>query len=185
MIQRLWQMSLVLLSYVSLNAQSGVPSAAEVMREARAVAAKENKKVFIIFHASWCIWCHRMDSSINDPSCSDFFRDNYVIRHLTVMEADDRKMDENAGALQMLQQFGGDKKGIPYWLIFDKDGKVVADSRIRPEGAGPSVDGSNSGCPAEKEEVDYFLRVLRKTSHLSDASAAAIERRFSQNRERQ
>ncbi len=103
-------------------AQHGQP-ASEIMREAMQMAAKENMNVFIIFHASWCGWCHKMDSAINDKSCKDFFYKNYVIRHLVVDESKDKKDLENRGADALRTKYHGDDEGIPFWLIFDKDGK--------------------------------------------------------------
>ena len=79
------------------NAQSPA-SATDVLKEAYQQAAKENKNVFVIFHASWCGWCHKMDKSMNDPICKKFFDDNYIIRHLVVDEAKDKKNLENPGA---------------------------------------------------------------------------------------
>ncbi len=152
-----------------------------ILKEAYAIAAKENKKVFIIFHASWCGWCKKMDSSLNDISCKQFFEDNYVIRRLTVYETKENKYRENPGAFDLLKKYNGEEQGIPYWLIFDKDGQLLADSKMRPDGAGFDAKGDNCGCPAEKNEVAYFIKVLRQTSNLSDAMAATIEKRFRQN----
>lgn len=44
-------------------------SATEILNEANSRAAKENKNVFVIFHASWCGWYQKMDSAMNDPAC--------------------------------------------------------------------------------------------------------------------
>ena len=51
----------LLLAFSATKAQEPVQSAKEILSEAYSLAAKENKKVFIMFHASWCGWCHRMD----------------------------------------------------------------------------------------------------------------------------
>ncbi len=40
----------------------------QCLKESMQQAAAENKNVFIIFHASWCGWCHKMDTSMNDQS---------------------------------------------------------------------------------------------------------------------
>src|SRR6188474_91433 len=82
----------------TVSGQHRRPTAGEIMEEALQTATKENKNVFIIFHASWCGWCHKMDSAINDKSCKDFFYKNYVIRYLVVDESRDKKNLENPGA---------------------------------------------------------------------------------------
>jgi len=161
---------LSLLLAATTVAQQAVPSADAVLQEACATAAKEKKNVFIIFHASWCGWCHRMDTLMNNAGCKKYFDDHYVIRHLTVHESDKYKHLENPGAVEMKKKYNGDNQGIPYWLIFDAQGKLLADSQRAP--------GENTGCPATKEEVAYFLEVLRKTSPLKDDALAVIEKNF-------
>lgn len=162
-------------------AQSTPPSADEIMKDAYQQAAKENKNVFVIFHASWCVWCHRMDSSMNDASCKKYFDDNYVIRHMTVDESKDKKNLENPGADEFRNKYGGKDLGIPYWLIFDPKGELLADSRIRMDGNVNSTPGDNSGCPAVEKEVDYFIKVLKQTSKLDASDEAAVRKRFRQN----
>ena len=50
---------------------------------------------------------------------------NYIITHLTVKENKENKHLENPGALALLDQLKGKKQGIPYWVIFDKKGKLL------------------------------------------------------------
>ncbi len=164
-----------------LHGQSAPPSADAVMKEAYQQAAKENKNVFVIFHAFWCVWCHRMDSSMSDVSCKKFFDNNYVIRHLTVDESKNKKNLENPGADAFRNKYGGNDMGIPYWLIFDPNGKLLADSRIRTDANVDSQPEYNSGCPATEKEVDYFIKVLKQTSKLNASDEAAIIKRFREN----
>lgn len=161
-------------------AQPSPPSASDIFNEAQSVAAKENKKVFIIFHASWCGWCHRMDSSMNDPVCKKFFDDNFVVRHVVVSESPDKKNLENPGGEEMMKKYHGDGQGIPFWLIFDKDGKLLADSKIRKQGQGPDA-GDNSGCPASEKEVAFFVDKLKQTTSLTDQQLEIIKNRFRKN----
>ncbi len=163
------------------HAQGGPLSADEIMQEALQQAAKENKNIMIIFHASWCGWCHKMDSSMNDKTCKKFFDDNYVVRHLVVDESKDKKNLENPGADELRSKYHGDGEGIPFWLVFDKEGNFLADSQIRPEGASPGSKGDNVGCPAQEKEVAYFIDVLKKTSRITAAQETAIQKRFRQN----
>lgn len=159
-----------LLLFVTAFAQQQPPSADEVLKEASQVAAKEKKNVFIIFHASWCGWCHRMDSIMNNQACRKFFDDHYVVRHLVVFESDKYKKLENPGALDLLKKYNAEKQGIPFWLIYDPQGNLLADSQSKP--------GENTGCPATREEVDHFLKVLQKTSPLNKDQLAVIEKNF-------
>jgi thioredoxin-related protein len=162
-------------------AQQTPKSATEILQEAYGQAAGEKKNVFVLFHASWCGWCHKLDSSMNDEGLKDFFNNNYVIKHLTVYESKEKKELENPGAMELLTRYNGRDLGIPYWIIFDKDGKWLADSQLRPEGADFTTLGENVGCPASREEVNHFLNVLRKTSQLNSEIVARIEKRFLRN----
>ncbi|SEA52542.1 Thioredoxin-like [Arachidicoccus rhizosphaerae] len=156
-------------------------SAKQIMEAAKAKASAEHKNVMIIFHASWCGWCKKMDASIQDPSCKDYFEKNYVIEHLTVMEHGANAALENPGAEQMLEEYGGGESGIPYWLIFSPDGKLLADSKFHSDDPANEANGQNMGCPAQTTEVDYFISVLKKTSQMSDSEAAAVKARFLKN----
>jgi thioredoxin-related protein len=155
------------------HAQSGVSSAEEVLKQAYAQAADENKNVLVIFHASWCGWCHKMDTSLNDGNIKPLIDKNYITIHLTVYESKSKKDLENPGALEFLTKHGGADEGIPYWLVLDKNGKVLATSEYEP--------GRNSGCPANEKEVAYFTSVLKKTSSLKDEELKVIEKRFRMN----
>jgi thioredoxin-related protein len=163
-------------------AQEKTISAEIIIKEACSQAAKEGKNVFILFHASWCGWCHKMDTAMNDAKVRDMFTSNYIIRHIVVHEFEDKKKLENPGAEMLLKKYKGDGQGIPYWIIFDKDGKWLADSKIRPQQGGLDS-GVNTGCPANEEEVAHFIEVLRKTSLLNTGQLAIIEKRFRENGE--
>jgi len=171
---------IALLFSIDVKAQPAPPSAEEILKEAYQVAVQENKNVFIMFHASWCGWCHKMDKSMNDETCRIFFENNFVIRHLVVDESDDKKNLENPGADELRKKYHGNGQGIPFWLLFDKDGKLLADSKMRAEGQG-AESGQNIGCPAAINEVDYFISLLRKTSNLNTTQLEIIRKRFRQN----
>jgi thiol-disulfide isomerase/thioredoxin len=170
----------LLLLFGSVAFSQTPPSATAVLKEATAKATLEKKKVFIIFHASWCVWCRRMDTSMNDPRVKAFFDKNYEIRHLTVLESDNKKALENPGAEELMIRYNGKGQGIPYWLVFDNTGKFLFDSKRRTEGGTPES-GNNTGCPATKEEVDYFISVLEQTSALTKKELATIAEVFRKN----
>ncbi|MBK5269495.1 MAG: thioredoxin family protein, partial [Bacteroidia bacterium] len=70
---------LVSFFYLSgINAQSVPPSADAVLKAAFVQATSGKKNVFVMFHASWCAWCHKMDTALYDPVCRKLFSDNYI-----------------------------------------------------------------------------------------------------------
>ncbi len=162
-------------------AQTNLP-AKEMLTEAYKKAAVEKKNVIIIFHASWCGWCHKMDSSMNDATTKKFFLDNYVTIHFTVQESPENKNLETPGAAALSTQYKGDKAGLPFWLVMDSGGNLLADSFIRPDGSSLKIPGNNIGCPSEPKEVDAFIKILKATSKLSVQELAVIAKRFNKNR---
>lgn len=156
------------------------PSSDEILKKAYEQAASEHKNVFVIFHASWCGWCHKMDKSMNDVACKQFFDDNYIIVHLVVDESKDKKPLENYGANELRAKYYGDGLGIPFWLVFDKDGKLLSDSKIRAAGENAEK-GKNTGCPATAEEVAFFIDVVKNTSTLNTLQLEIIRKRFREN----
>jgi thiol-disulfide isomerase/thioredoxin len=171
---------LLFLSITPVSAQKAPSSAEEILKEAFTLAKKENKNALVMFHASWCGWCHKMDTSLNDVSVKKFFDDNFVIRHLVVFESKGKENLENPGALEMLTKYEGKDQGIPFWLIFDKAENLLADSRMKE-----TVNGvaklQNTGCPATEKEVDYFIGVLKRTTVLADDQLEIIRARFRRN----
>ncbi|NOT50826.1 MAG: thioredoxin family protein [Chitinophagaceae bacterium] len=158
-----------------------IPAPAEmIMEQAYKTATKESKNIILIFHASWCGWCHKMDKSMEDPDCKKLFSDNYITVHMTVDESEDKKNLETPGADEFRKKYSGDNQGLPYWMVFDKDGNLLADSKMKKEGEGADT-GQNVGCPASKEEVAHFIRVLKKTSDLKEDELEIIEKRFRKN----
>ncbi|MFL5787045.1 MAG: thioredoxin family protein [Flavisolibacter sp.] len=171
--------SLALIAFIMLainiNAQKILPSDI-LINQALKKAKSSNKKVFVIFHASWCYWCRRMDSCMNDESTRSFFDRNFEIVHLTIMESNNKKDLENPGAIDVYKKYGGkDLSGIPYWLILSNDGNFIADARL--------PNGQNIGCPATAREVDYFLELLKKATVISPQELHAIELRFRKGQE--
>lgn len=177
----------LLILFVLFAAKAGfaqtaaLPASEDVMKEAYAKAAKENKKVMLIFHASWCGWCKKMEASLNDPAIKPMIDENYVIATLDVMEQPAKKNLENPGSLEVMTKLKGEKSGLPFWVILDAKGKVLGDSQVRPAGASLDSYGENVGCPASPGEVAFFTTLLKKTSKLNDEQLSVISKRFALN----
>ena len=122
---------LYILAGTNVFGQTKNATAEVIVKEALAEAAKTHKNVFIIFHASWCGWCHKMDAAMNDGKLKSFFVNNYVVVHLTVDESKDKKELENPGAVELLKKYHGDQQGIPYWFILDAKGNLASPTSAR------------------------------------------------------
>jgi thioredoxin-related protein len=159
----------LLVNIAGISAQEQ-PSATAVLEKAYTQAKKENKKVFVIFHASWCSWCKKMDSHMTSPELKDMFEKNYVITHLTVQESPKNKNLENPGAEDLLKKFKAEKSGIPFFVVLDAKGNLLEDSF--------DSNGQNLGCPASTEEVAEFKRILKSTSKLTEKELGMIADKF-------
>lgn len=160
-------LSLIIVCSFNLNAQE---DSKVILEKAYAKAKQENKNVFIMFHASWCGWCKKMDKNMMADTTKQLFEDNYVIEHLTVMESAKNKALENPGAQAFLERYKGGQAGLPFWLIFDNKGKLIEDSF--------NAKGDNLGCPATPEEVAEFVNKLKASSKLTDADLKIVSKQF-------
>lgn len=135
------------------------PAPAKMMVDsAVAKAAKENKSVMVIFHASWCGWCKRLDKWMASPGAKEFFDKEFVVVHLTVLENDPKmKAHENFGGMDYMKAWHGEKAGLPFTAMLDGTGKLVINSNSKSEGK-----EGNIGCPWAPEEQDWFFGMLAK-----------------------
>lgn len=172
---------ITLISFQFSIAQNTVESSDKILEKAFEQAKEENKNVFIMFKASWCGWCKKMDASMKDPSIEKYFNSNYIIEHLVVLERKGNSHLENPGSEGLLNKHGGKGQGIPYYLIFDSEGNLLADSKMIKDKPVLKGEGSNIGCPGTGDEIDAFTYKLKETSNLTDKELLAIAERFKQN----
>lgn len=160
-----------LLVFSTALAQAPRP-AQDMVAEAQAKAVKGGKKTMVIFHASWCGWCKRLDAFMDQPQFKQIFAKNYEIVHLTVLESPDKKALENKGSDAVLKSVGGEGQGLPFMAVLGADGKTLINSR-RPSEKDPN--GENIGHPMVAEEVAHFMTMLRKTSKINSQDLGKIE----------
>ncbi len=136
---------------------AGTPSSAELIGKASAAAKKDGKNVLVIFHASWCGWCHRFDKFLDTTDEGKLVKGGLEVVHITVLESGKNKADENAGGLELMEKLGGKDAGLPFMAILDaKTGKMIVNS-LQKEGKAQT----NTGYPAAPEEVAHFVKMLK------------------------
>ena len=181
MVRKFALVALLFVFTISLSAQDWKPQPADKILKTSLQQAKVGKKnVMIIFHASWCGWCKRLDKAINSPELKKIFNDNWVITHIDVLERSG-KIDslENPGGQEMMKKYGGEKAGLPFCVFVDKAGKMITSSNAMP-------DNSNIGYPGAKEEIALFADVLKRSSKkINDQQLTTIIDYFVKNAPKQ
>ena len=153
---------ITLLSFFSVGlilGQNEKPQSAEkILNTALKEAKASNKNVFLIFHASWCSWCKRLEKVLETPEVKKIIEDNYVVARLDVLENEDKAAElENPGGKNIMVKLGGENSGLPFYAFLDGNGNKLTNSNVMPK-------DMNIGYPGSPEELDAFKSLLQKTS---------------------
>jgi thioredoxin 1 len=96
------------------------PGEAQVeLKGALAEAARERKRVLVVFGANWCYDCHVLDTTFHSQAFAPLVQANYVVVHINI--GDDGK-DNNDLAAHLGVNLD---RGIPSLAVLDSDGKVL------------------------------------------------------------
>ncbi len=167
-------LALLIVTASSVVAQK-LPEADQVLAQAEATAAAQNKHILLVFGASWCKYCHQFDKFAASPEIRPIFEKNFVTAELSVdEEAGDKPYLNNPGGEQMMAKLGGDVNGgVPFIVFMDAKGQMIVNS-LRPVVG--QANGENVGYPATPEEIDWFMKMLRKSAvSLTDGEAQTVE----------
>jgi len=158
-----------------VSALASPPPAKTVLADAESRGRAEHKNVLVLFHASWCHWCHEMQKVMDKPDIKPIFDQNFEVVWLTALESDDKKAEENQGSEDVMASMGGANQGIPFFGVLDTDGKTIISS-MAPQANKPA---QNIGCPSEADERAYFRRMLKEGApSITDSQLATIDKAF-------
>ena len=158
--------AILLASAVWMAAADTPQPADQVLAAAESAASAQHKNVWVIFGASWCGWCHKLDALINSPDVGALLEQHFVIAHVTVEEHGDKAGLDNPGGDALRKRLGGsDGPGLPFFAFLDPAGQMIVNSN-RPVAGKPA---ENIGFPSAPEEVDWFMTMLSRAAPSLDA----------------
>jgi len=93
------------------------------IKEAEGKAAKEHKRLLLVFGANWCFDCHVLDLAFQRPDLAPVLAASYEVVHV------DLGPDEHKNA-DLVQQYEIPlDKGIPALAVAESDGKLVVSQK--------------------------------------------------------
>ena len=98
-------------------------------------AKKENKAVLVNFTGSdWCIWCKRLSAEVfQQKEFETYAKDNLVLVMLDFPKNIEQTQETKSYNNMLAQKYG--IQGFPTILIFNNQGKMVAQTGYQPGGA--------------------------------------------------
>ena len=134
------------------------PSAETVVNDAIKQAQKGNRGVLVMFHASWCGWCHRLDKTLEKPEVAKMLEKRFVIIHIDGSERPEKISLENAGWEKYSEKWGAKDQGLPFLVTLDAKGEKKGDSKIPDPKTGTPA---NFGFPTEPAEYARLSEILK------------------------
>lgn len=93
-------------------------NAAAEIREAKLSAAKQHKRILLVFGANWCMDCHVLDNAFHQPRIAPLLDANFLVVHVDV-----GKYDKN---LELAKQYHVDlEKGVPEIAVLNTSGALL------------------------------------------------------------
>jgi thiol-disulfide isomerase/thioredoxin len=145
-------------SFLTRN-QASYAKADDLLNVALAKAKEAKKPLLVHFGAPWCGWCNRLDQWLAREDVSKVLDGKLV--HVKI------DSERTIGGAEMLKRFNPrNAGGIPWSVVVDADGKVLAAS---------DIDGENFGYPGNEKDFGSFRNMLAKAGvTLTDDEAKSL-----------
>jgi len=100
---------------------SGIDANAQI-KTALTWAARDHKRVLIVFGANWCYDCHVLDAAFHSAGIAPLLDVNFFVVHVDIGKGD-RNQD-------IMRRYGvPTEKGIPALAVLESDGKLLYSQR--------------------------------------------------------
>ncbi|MGO9084779.1 MAG: thioredoxin family protein [Candidatus Sulfotelmatobacter sp.] len=93
------------------------------IKEAEAKAAREHKRLLLVFGANWCFDCHVLDLAFQQPDLAPILAANYEVVHID-LGPDEHKNPDLVKTYEIPLD-----KGIPALAVAESDGKLVVSQK--------------------------------------------------------
>ena len=139
------------------------PTASQLLKDAEATASSQHRNILLVFSASWCAPCHRLQSFLNDPVISPIF-DRYFVKLIVDYgeHTDDKRCKDTQGADELIDALHERETGVPLIVMLNSSGKPIVDSILPVYGR--RNNHANFGYPTSPTEIDWFLEMLRRAA---------------------
>jgi|SRR6185312_2473205 len=108
-------------STINRNLYPANANAPKEIREGISAAARQHKRVLLVFGANWCIDCHVLDRAFHQPRIEPLLHDNFVVVHVDVGQ-----YDKN---LDLASKYHINlKKGVPSVAVLGTNGALITSS---------------------------------------------------------
>ncbi len=161
---------------LAATAATAPAPAREVVASLLARAKASGRAPLVLFHASWCGWCRKLEKTLSSPEVKPIVEKHFETAWLQVQERAAKKALENPGGNELLATWGGGDAGLPFYAVLDAKGAVVASALMKgPDGKAAGA----SGFPGTTEEIDHFLAMVRKGApRISQAELDTLRKAF-------
>lgn len=154
-----------------VSAPATPPKTAQaILAKAEAESATTKRPILLLFGATWCVFCTRLESFLHSPPVEPIFTKNYVLVQMDVLERSGNLAKETPGGTAMMDQYTdnfpsfppGSHEGLPYYVVLNSQGKKLADS-------------GDIGYPGGDQGLERFSTLLKNTApQMTPAQRAKI-----------
>lgn len=93
-------------------------NAQEEIREASTTAAKQHKRILLVFGGNWCTDCHVLDNAFHQPRIAPMLNAGFIVVHIDIGQ-----YDKN---LELAKQYHVDlEKGVPSIAVLETTGAFL------------------------------------------------------------